>query len=122
MARRHERLYGYTSILGSPFRVRDVSRLLAAPDVKPRLLHGSDYPFPAAPLAFASSLGLRKAWELQEEMNPLKRDYRLKAAVGFGRESAARAHELVFEAGVSGSRKSAANAGSAIDNLPQTIR
>jgi predicted TIM-barrel fold metal-dependent hydrolase len=106
MARSYERLYGDTSILGSPFRVRDVNRLLAARDVKPRLLHGSDYPFPPAPMAFVLRLGLRKAWELQREDNLLKRDYELKAALGFGRESAQRAYELVTGAGVSPRRQS----------------
>jgi len=39
--------------------------LLAAGEAKNRLLHGSDFPFPAAPLAFIDTIGALKAARLQ---------------------------------------------------------
>jgi hypothetical protein len=95
MVRRNDRLYGDTSILGSTPRVRDVGRLLAENDILPRLLHGSDYPFPSSPRAFSLRIGFRAAHNLQKESNLLKRDLALKVAVGFRRESAERAYRLL---------------------------
>jgi predicted TIM-barrel fold metal-dependent hydrolase len=95
MLGRYERLYGDTSILGSTFRAHDAGRLLAHPEVLPRLLHGSDYPFPSAPWAFWHRLGLVEAGRIAGEQNLLKRDLMLKDALGFGRASAERAHTLL---------------------------
>ena len=58
MIRKYKNLWGDTSVLGSAGRVRDMSRLLADGEAKDRLLHGSDFPFPATPLAFAGTLGV----------------------------------------------------------------
>ncbi len=47
MMRRYENLYGDTSIMASHVRPRALSRLEREPDeLKDRILHGSDYPFP----------------------------------------------------------------------------
>jgi mannonate dehydratase len=94
MVRRHDRLFGDTSVLGSAFRVRDVGRLLREEDILPRLLHGSDFPFPSTPRAFSFRIGFRPAHKLQGESNLLKRDLALKETLGFGRESAERAYTL----------------------------
>ncbi len=96
MVRRHDRLWGDTSILGTPLRVPDVNRLLAEKDISPRLLHGSDFPFPSYPWAFFFQLGIPTARKIQKENNLLKRDLDLKAALGFGRESAERTYELLL--------------------------
>jgi len=95
MVREYKNLWGDTSVLGSLGRVRDVPRLLADSEAKDRLLHGSDFPFPATPLTFACRLGLRKAARLQAIKNLVQRDYALKDALGFGRASAERAHRLI---------------------------
>ncbi len=95
MMSRYERLWGDTAVLGTPKRVGDVKRILDSADLIPRLLHGSDYPFPSAPLAFRGLLGPEQALRLQSETNLLKRDFELKQAVGFGRASAERAHGLL---------------------------
>ena len=96
MARRHPRLLGDTSVLGTPGRVRAVGRLLAAgDDILARLIHGSDFPFPSVPLAFIVRLGPRRAFKLQLIRNPLRRDLALEEALGFGRSSAERAHALL---------------------------
>ncbi len=100
MMRRYERrLWGDTAVLGTPKRVGDVKRILDSADLIPRLLHGSDYPFPSAPLAFRGLLGPEQALRLQSETNLLKRDFELKQAVGFGRASAERAHGLLAPRG-----------------------
>ena len=95
LARKYPRLWGDTSILGTPGRGRDVRRLLAAKDILPRLLHGSDFPFPAVPLAFAARIGAGRALALQFESNALKRDLALKVALGFSRSSAEEAHRTL---------------------------
>ena len=94
LARRHDRLWGDTSILGSPGRVRDFSRLLAESDLASRLLHGSDFPFPSWPLCFFRRIGLA-ALRLQREKNLLRRDLSLKMALGIGEESSERAYGIV---------------------------
>ncbi len=93
MARTYERLWGDTAILG--VRARDVARLLAEEDVVPRLLHGSDFPFPAQPLLFHDVIGAETALQISQESNLLDRDLALKEALGFGRASAERASGLL---------------------------
>ena len=97
MVRKYKNLWGDTSVLGSAGRVRDMSRLLADDEAKDRLLHGSDFPFPATPLAFAGTLGVRKAARLQAIDNLIERDFALKDALGIGRASAERAYRLICE-------------------------
>jgi predicted TIM-barrel fold metal-dependent hydrolase len=95
MIRKYKNLWGDTSVLGSAGRVRDMSRLLADGEAKDRLLHGSDFPFPATPLAFVGSLGMLKAARLQAMKNAITQDLALKEALGIGRASAERAYRLV---------------------------
>jgi len=95
LARRKDRLFGDTAVLGTPGRVRDVRRLLEASDVRDRLVHGSDFPFPAMPIAFALRIGIVRAFRLGRERNALRRDLSLKDALGFGREGAERAFRLL---------------------------
>ena len=95
MVRKHENLWGDTSVLGSAGRVRDCLRLLADHEATDRLLHGSDFPFPAVPLAFAGTLGPVKAASLQAIQNPIEQDFALKEALGIGRASAERAYRLI---------------------------
>ncbi len=97
MVRQHKNLWGDTSVLGSAGRVRDMSRLLADAEAKERLLHGSDFPFPATPLAFIGKLGVLKALRLQAIRNPIEQDLALKEALGIGRASAQRAYRLICQ-------------------------
>jgi len=90
-----DRLRGDTAVLATGHRGRDIARLLEREAVLPRLLHGSDFPFPCVPLAFTKQLGLKKVGEIQLEKNLLTRDFLLKEAIGFGRASAERAYDLV---------------------------
>ena len=96
MIRKHKNLWGDTAVLGSAGRVRDFQRLLADHEAWPRLLHGSDFPFPAVPLAFANIIGMKKAILTQAMQNSLAQDLALKEALGIGRASAERAYRLLF--------------------------
>ena len=97
LLKRYPKLWGDTAVLGTPGRVRDFGRLLDDPLAKSRLLHGSDFPFPAAPSAYASQIGDETAKRLNLETNSLKKDLELKEALGIGRASAARAFDLIFK-------------------------
>jgi hypothetical protein len=94
LLKRHPKLWGDTAVLGTPGRVRDFARLLEVPQACERLLHGSDFPFPAAPSAFAARIGEPTARRLDRETNWLKKDLDLKEALGIGRASARRAYEV----------------------------
>jgi predicted TIM-barrel fold metal-dependent hydrolase len=95
MLRKHKNLWGDTSILGAPQHVADCLRVLADPAVEDRLLHGSDFPFESAPVAFAKKIGWGRAAQVQAISNVLARDLALKEALGAGRPSAERAWRLV---------------------------
>ena len=95
MVRKYPRLWGDTAVLGSMGRVRDVARLLADEAAGDRLLHGSDFPFPSHPLAFAATIGLADAYRLQRMPNQIEQDLALKEALGFGRASAERGYQLI---------------------------
>jgi uncharacterized protein len=98
MVRKYKNLWGDTAVLGSAGRQRDFQRLLADPKAKERLLHGSDFPFPAVPLAFASVVGLKEATLLQMIPNWMKQDFALKEALGIGRTSAERSYRFIADA------------------------
>ncbi len=98
MVRKYKNLWGDTAVLGSLGRARDFQRLLADPKARERLLHGSDFPFPAVPLGFASIIGLKKATLLQSIPNWMKQDFDLKEALGIGRTSAERAYRFISDA------------------------
>lgn len=98
LLKRYPKLWGDTSVLGTVGRVRDFGRLLDdAEFVRSRLLHGSDFPFPASPAAFGTRIGLRESQRLETETNLLKKDLQLKEALGIGRASAERSYEVVQE-------------------------
>ncbi len=93
LLKRYPKLWGDTSVLGTTGRVRDFGRLLDDEElVHSRLLHGSDFPFPASPAAFVGRLGVETARELERETNLLKKDFALKEALGIGRVSAQRSY------------------------------
>jgi uncharacterized protein len=95
LLKRYPKLYGDTSVLGTAGRVRDFERLLDAPGVAERLVHGSDFPFPPAPTAFTHRIGAA-ANQLVQERNWIKQDFALKCALGIGRHSAERGYQLLF--------------------------
>ena len=99
LLKRYPKLWGDTAVLGTAGRVRDFGRLLKIsplPEevelVRSRLLHGSDFPFPASPVAFGTRIGAAAALQLEMETNLLKKDFELKEALGIGRASAQRGY------------------------------
>ncbi|MBW3541280.1 MAG: hypothetical protein KY476_13515 [Planctomycetes bacterium] len=60
------------------------------------MLHGSDFPFPIAPAAFAERIGDEAARRIARESNWIKRDLDLKDALGIGRASAQRSFEVAI--------------------------
>jgi uncharacterized protein len=98
MARKHGNLWGDTSVLGGLGRADDFLRLLAEESVRDRLLHGSDFPFPAIPMAFVKKTGMAEALRLQAISNMIEQDLALKQSLGIGRVSAERAYRLVSQA------------------------
>jgi len=98
MLDKHANLWGDTSVLGTAGRVPDVARLLEHKAALARLLHGSDFPFPCQPWAFAPIVGLKGWKELQRVQhlaNLLGQDLALKDLLGIGRSCAERAYRLV---------------------------
>tara|TARA_R110002073_G_scaffold80260_9_gene193465 strand:+ start:15008 stop:16063 length:1056 start_codon:yes stop_codon:yes gene_type:complete len=90
-------LWGDTSVLGTAFRAQDFGRLLdSGKDVLDRLLHGSDFPFPASPVVFADRIGQDTALKTAELQNLIQRDFALKKHLGIGEASALRSHRVVI--------------------------
>lgn len=95
LLKRYPKLWGDTAVLGTAGRVRDFRRLLdAGPEVRDRLLHGSDFPFPSAPAAFETMIGKEASERIAGDGNWIKQDFELKVALGIGLESAKRAYAL----------------------------
>jgi uncharacterized protein len=95
MVRKHANLWGDTAVLGGLGRSRDFLRLLADEPARDRLLHGSDFPFPAVPMAFAEKIGKLQAFRVQLMPNLIQQDFALKEALGIGRVSAERAYRFI---------------------------
>jgi hypothetical protein len=87
MMRDQPLLYGDTAVLGSLPRWRCLPDILNSPTVRPRTLHGSDWPFPANALVFWNRLHPLTLLDLMAEKNLFLRDFRLKQALGLPPES-----------------------------------
>lgn len=102
LLKRYPKLWGDTAVLGTAGRVVDFGRLLKdkiqledeVQLVRDRLLHGSDFPFPAAPAAYAARIGAEAAERLEKEPNLLKKDFDLKEELDIGRASAERSYKI----------------------------
>jgi predicted TIM-barrel fold metal-dependent hydrolase len=91
MTRRFPRLYGDNSALAcGNFRARpEAIRRMVQPELRDRILHGSDVPVPVtAALLWASGIVSWQEWrETAGIANPLERDAQIKRAMGFPEES-----------------------------------
>ncbi|MCC7375195.1 MAG: amidohydrolase family protein [Verrucomicrobiales bacterium] len=76
------RLYADSAVLGSLFRWRCIPAIIESPAALPRMLHASDWPFPANPIVFWHRLHPFTLLELSAERNLFIRDARLKLALG----------------------------------------
>jgi hypothetical protein len=93
----YENLYADTSAIANPVRFTYRERLLEPP-LRDRLVQGTDYPVPPAPVLWPGVLGPVRAARLQAVRNPFDRDYLGKIAAGFPEEQFYRGHQL-FTAG-----------------------
>lgn len=84
---KHPRLYADTAVLGSQFRWRCIPEIVRTPSVLPRMIHASDWPFPANALVFWHRLHPFTTVRLMAEKNLFLRDLRLKQALGMSEES-----------------------------------
>ena len=80
LARDYEHCYGDTAALGMPTRWYAFD-LLNDPLVRTKLVHGSDWPIISLPPP--GRVGLRKSIRLLRDRNWLRRDVRIKQALGF---------------------------------------
>jgi predicted TIM-barrel fold metal-dependent hydrolase len=62
-------------------RRRRLFRVAASADIHARVIHGSDFPLPAQPLAFADRIGLREARRIRRIRSAFERDVALKRAL-----------------------------------------
>ena len=80
---KHERLFCDSGNLAAMLRWRNLPRILAEPLVLQRLLHASDFPFPANASVFWHRLRPSVWLDLLAEENLFDRDIGLKRALGF---------------------------------------
>lgn len=81
MMEAHDNLYGDTAIMASLIRWRSLWKLAAErEDVRARILHGSDYPFPPHRLPYIFRIGLFPP----ERRNAFDLDLRIKQSFQFG--------------------------------------
>jgi predicted TIM-barrel fold metal-dependent hydrolase len=95
LAAKHARLYADTAVLGSQFRWRCIPEIVSTPAVLPRMIHASDWPFPANAMVFWHRLHPFTVVSLMAEQNLFVRDLRLKLALGMPAESFARIGALL---------------------------
>jgi predicted TIM-barrel fold metal-dependent hydrolase len=81
LARDHEHCYGDTAALSLPTRWHAYRKVLADPVVRQKIVHGSDWPIPALPPV--RQIGLAASVRAMREPNWMRRDVRIKEALGF---------------------------------------
>lgn len=79
---RHPRLFADTAVLGSQFRWRCLPEVLQTPQVLPRIIHASDWPFPSNAFVFWHHLHPLDVLSGMTEPNLFLRDLRIKQALG----------------------------------------
>ena len=80
MCYEHERFFGDTAALNLPTRSHAYRRIIQDDRVRSRLVHGSDWPIPVIPPA--AVMGMASAAETWFERNWLRRDVKIKQALG----------------------------------------
>jgi len=93
--RRWPRLWIDDSALGLIHRRRRLFRVLETPEIHARVIHGSDFPLPPQPLAFADRIGIKKARMIRKIPSAFERDVALKDALGIPREFLTRANDVL---------------------------
>jgi hypothetical protein len=96
MTRRYPNLYGDTSAFNVPIRGSRVKECLELP-LTERMVHGSDFPVPVHGHCawFRGRVNWRTFRQWEKHPNVLERDYQLKVAMGFPKESFVRIRRLL---------------------------
>ncbi len=93
MCHDHERFFGDSSAINLPTRWHAYKPILSDPVVRSKIIHGSDWP--VLPVPHPVRLGVGKTFELLDEPNWLKRDIRIKQALGFTDEDFVRGSRVL---------------------------
>jgi predicted TIM-barrel fold metal-dependent hydrolase len=92
LARDYENFYGDTAALNLPTRCYAYRTILPDDLLRSKLIHGSDWPIlPLPPL----TCGLERAMELMTDENWIRRDVRIKQALGLDRDYWLRAAKIL---------------------------
>ncbi len=86
MLESYPNLYGDISAMGSLSRFTYIHKVLASELAQERVIFGSDFPVPVAPMLFARKLGVAKARELSQIKNPIEKNYQTFKALGVSDE------------------------------------
>lgn len=78
----HPNLWGDISAMGSVSRFPYIHRVLDDPKARRRVVLGSDFPVPVAPMVFSPQLGWAKARSLTRIDNPLQQNLEVFRALG----------------------------------------
>lgn len=81
LAKEYEHCYGDTAALNLPTRSYAYKTILDDPVVNQKIIHGSDWPI--LPVPPTSRLGVISTVKLWSDMNWLRRDVKIKQALGF---------------------------------------
>jgi predicted TIM-barrel fold metal-dependent hydrolase len=81
LAREYEHCYGDTAALSLPTRSYAYRAILNDPIVSQKIVHGSDWPI--LPVPPATQIGLGRSLKLWTDRNWLRRDAKIKQALGF---------------------------------------
>lgn len=92
---RFPNLYCDNSIMGSMLHWRNLPAMLHDSGIIDRMIHGSDFPFPANGLVFWNRISPRMTARLATETNMIERDFQLKRALGVPKEVFERGAKLL---------------------------
>ncbi len=95
MLETYPNLYGDISAMGSLSRFTYIHKILASELAQDRVIFGSDFPVPVAPMLFARKLGLAKARELSKIKNPIEKNYQTFKALGVSQEIMERGSKIL---------------------------
>jgi predicted TIM-barrel fold metal-dependent hydrolase len=95
LAKEHSAFYGDLSVFCLPLHGQPLRRILNDPDLRAKVVFGSDFPAAPMPLWFMASLGWETAMALHRIENPFDRPYRTLKALGVPDEVFSRAGGLL---------------------------
>jgi predicted TIM-barrel fold metal-dependent hydrolase len=81
LVREFPNCYGDTAALCLPTRSYAFKSILNEPQVREKIIHGSDWPI--LPVPSLRNLGVRASWNNMKELNWMTRDFNIKQQLGF---------------------------------------